>query len=352
MISIPDRRNAVTLINEAVESGARLSVTCEEMGLCRRTYRRWLDEEGQVKADSRPDAKRPPPANALAEAERAKLIEVACRPEFASLPPSQIVPILADRGEYLASESTFYRVLKAEELQHHRGRSAAPSKSVPKRHQASGPNEVWVWDITWLPGPVLGTYFYLYLMLDLFSRKVVGWEVLEEENSEHASRVVRKASLAEGRLLKPMVLHSDNGSPMKGATMLATLQMLGIASSFSRPGVSDDNAQVEAFFRTLKYRPGFPSKGFGTLDSAQQWVLKFVRWYNNEHRHSALKFVTPAQRHQGADVLVLKTREALYEQAKQAHPERWSGATRNWERPEVMWLNPVREDSVLRKMAA
>ena len=128
--------------------------------------------------------------------------------------------------------------------------------------------------------------------------------------------------------------------------------MLGIASSFSRPGVSDDNAQVEAFFRTLKYRPGFPSKGFATLESAQQWVLKFVRWYNTEHRHSALKFVTPAQRHQGADVVVLKTREALYAQAKQAHPERWSGATRNWERPETMWLNPVREDSVLRKMAA
>ena len=160
MISIPDRRNAVTLINEAVASGARLSAASAEMGICRRTYRRWLDEEGEIKGDCRPDAKRPTPANALAEEERATLIEVACRPEFASLPPSQIVPILADRGEYLASESTFYRVLKAQALQHHRGRAATPGKSVPKRHQASGPNEVWVWDITWLPGPVLGTYYY------------------------------------------------------------------------------------------------------------------------------------------------------------------------------------------------
>jgi putative transposase len=352
MISTPDRRNAVTLINEAVESGARLYVACKEMGICKRTYRRWLDEEGQIMTDRRPEACRPIPANALSDIERVKLIEVACRPEFASLPPSQIVPILADQGEYLASESTFYRVLRAQDLQHHRGRSAAPVKSTPKRHQASAPNEVWVWDITWLPGPVQGTYFYLYLMLDLFSRKVVGWEVLEEENAEHASTVVGRASLAEGRQLKPMVLHSDNGSPMKGATMLATLQMLGIASSFSRPGVSDDNAQVEAFFRTLKYRPGFPSKGFGTLESAQEWVLKFVRWYNTEHRHSALKFVTPTQRHQGADIIVLKTRKALYEQAKQAHPERWSGSTRNWDRKEVMWLNPVREDALLQEKAA
>ena len=352
MISIPDRRKAVTLINEAMEMGARLAVACKEMGLCKRSYKRWLDTAGQVKTDQRPIATRPTPANALNETEREKLIKVSCCPEFASLPPSQIVPALADRGEYLASESTFYRVLKARDLQHHRGRSAAPVKSVPKRHQARGPNEVWVWDITWLPGPVQGSYYYLYLMLDLFSRKVVGWEVLEEESAVHASRVVSLASLAEGRQLKPMVLHSDNGSPMKGATMLATLQRLGIAPSFSRPGVSDDNAQAEAFFHTLKYRPGFPSQGFATLESAQEWVLKFVRWYNTKHRHSALKFVTPAQRHEGSDVVVLNARKVLYENAKQAHPERWSGRTRNWERTETMWLNPVREEPVLQKMAA
>lgn len=134
--------------------------------------------------------------------------------------------------------------------------------------------------------------------------------------------------------------------------MLATLQRLGIASSFSRPGVSDDNAQVEAFFRTLKYRPGFPSKGFATLEATQTWVLKFVRWYNTEHRHSALNFVTPTQRHQGADVVVLETRKTLYEQAKQANPKRWSGGTHNWQRPEIMWLNPVRESDALQKKAA
>ena len=141
-------------------------------------------------------------------------------------------------------------------------------------------------------------------------------------------------------------------SPMKGATMLTTLQKLGIAPSFSRPGVSDDNAQAEAFFRTLKYRPGYPGKGFKTLQSVRAWVLQFVRWYNTEHRHSALKFVTPAQRHEGADIAVLVARKALYEEAKAANPGRWPGATRNWDRPATVWLNPVRQkDRNLKKAA-
>ena len=324
MISTQDRRDAVTLIDEALKNGARLFRACAELGLCPRTYRRWTVLDGAVKADGRPVADRPLAANALSEDERQKLIVLSCQPEFASLPPSQIVPILADRGEYYASESSFYRVLKTHDLQHHRGRAIAPSKSEPKRHQATGPNQVWVWDITWLPGPVVGTFFYLYLMLDLYSRKVVGWEVFEEETAECAATVLHKASLAECRGANPLVLHSDNGSPMKGATMLTTLQKLGIAPSFSRPGVSDDNAQAEAFFRTLKYRPGYPSRGFATLEKARDWVMHFVRWYNLEHRHSAIKFVTPAQRHLGQDGAVLAARDALYQQAKANHPERWS----------------------------
>lgn len=352
MISTQDRRDAVMLIDEAVSGGARLFRACTELGICRRTYGRWTAQAGEVKADGRPEAARPVPANALSEAERQKLVALSCQPEFASLPPSQIVPILADRGEYYASESSFYRVLKAHNLQHHRGRAAAPSHSEPRRHEASRPNQVWVWDITWLPGPLAGTYYYLYLMLDLFSRKVVGWEVHEEESAEHASLVIRKASLAEGRGLTPLVLHSDNGSPMKGATMLTTLQKLGIAPSFSRPGVSDDNAQAEAFFRTLKYRPGYPAKGFKTLDEVRHWVMNFVRWYNTQHQHSALNFVTPAQRHQGADIAILQARKATYESAKAAKPERWSGPTRNWDRPGTVCLNPVRQKDTKQKLAA
>ena len=259
MISTQDRQDAIELIDEAVKAGARRGRACQELGICERTYRRW-QQGGSLQSDRRPEAARPTPANALSEAERKRVLDLVCRPEFAGLPPSQIVPALADQGTYLASESSFYRILRAHGLQHRRGRAAAPSKREPRRHQAHGPNQVWVWDITWLPGPVAGTYYYLYLMLDLFSRKVVGWEVFAEENSACAAQVLRKASLAERRGLEPLVLHSDNGSPIKGATMLATLQKLGIASSFSRPGVSDDNAQAETFFRTLKYRPSYPTK--------------------------------------------------------------------------------------------
>ena len=344
MISTPDRRRAVALIDEAVFAGARHHKACGELKLSVRTVRRWRGEAGEIRADARPDAVRPKPANALSDEEHARIHEVLCCPEFASLPPSQIVPILADRNEYLGSESTMYRILHALALQHHRGRAARPSHSEPRRHQATRPNEIWVWDITWLPGPVLGTFFYLYLMLDLHSRKVVGWEVFAEETAACAAVVVRKASLAEGRGLAPLVLHSDNGSPMKGATMLATLQKLGIAASFSRPGVSDDNAQAEAFFRTLKYRPGYPGKGFDTLERAREWVKNFVHWYNHEHRHSALKFVTPTQRHAGDDHAVLRAREQLYEQARARNPERWSGAPRNWTRPGAVWLNPAKPE--------
>lgn len=352
MISTQDRLAAVTLIDEATVAGARRFMACREMGISARTYRRWVGESGEVRPDQRPEAIRPTPANALTEAERAKVLEVANRTEFASMPPSQIVPTLADQGEYIASESSFYRILRDHGMQHHRGRAAPPSVSEPKRHCAHGPNQVWVWDITWLPGPVAGTFFYLYLMLDLYSRKVVGWEVFEEETAECAATVLHKASLAECRGANPLVLHSDNGSPMKGATMLTTLQKLGIAPSFSRPGVSDDNAQAEAFFRTLKYRPGYPSRGFATLEKARDWVMHFVRWYNLEHRHSAIKFVTPAQRHLGQDGAVLAARDALYQQAKANHPERWSGATRNWEKNNVVWLNPTRQTDKNLKQAA
>lgn len=352
MISTPDRQRAVTLINEAVSAGARLVPACQALALSVRTWRRWRAEDGSVRADARPHAVRPRPANALTEAEREQIAAVACEAEFASLPPSQIVPRLADRGQYLASESTFYRVLKHRDLQHHRGRAAAPSRREPVRHRATGPNQLWSWDITWLPGPIQGTFFYLYLIIDLFSRKVVGWEVFGEENAENAANLIRRTSLAAGRSLAPTVLHSDNGSPMKAATMLATLHKLGIAPSYSRPGVSDDNAQVEAFFRTLKYRPGYPTKGFATVQAAQQWVMRFVRWYNREHRHSAIKFVTPEQRHRGEDVAVLAARDALYRRAQSARPERWSSCTRNWERPAEVWLNPVREVPQVSKMVA
>ena len=171
MISILDRQQAVTLIDEAVSAGARVAHACAELSISRRTYRRWVAEEGTVKADARPQAQRPKPSHALSEEERARIVEVSCQRQFASLPPWQIVPKLADAGIYLASESTFYRVLRERKLQHHRGRSAAPRRTEPARHCAPGANEIWTWDITWLAGPIAGVFFYLCLVLDLYSRK-------------------------------------------------------------------------------------------------------------------------------------------------------------------------------------
>jgi putative transposase len=270
MISASDRGRAVSLIEEVCGAGARRGRACAELGVSVRTYQRWTSQ-GAVQADRRPCAVRPEPANKLSPEERSQVLEACHRAEFASLPPSQIVPRLADQGAYLASESTFYRVLREADEQHARGRARAPQKPrPPASHCAKGPCEVWSWDITWLPGPARGLFFYLYLIIDLYSRKIVGWEVHERESAEYAAGVVRRAVLAEGCVDKPLVLHADNGSPQKGSALRATLEALGVLPSYSRPRVSDDNAFSEAVFRTCKYRPQYPSGGFESLQAARR----------------------------------------------------------------------------------
>jgi len=334
----------VTLyIEEARAAGARLFRACRVVGISLRTLQRWR-EEGSVKADGRLEAgKEREPANKLSKKERGEILTVANAPEFASMPPSQIVPTLADDGLYLASESSFYRVLHEFEQLVHRGKAKAPKHHRPTPLTATAPNQIWSWDITYLATTVAGLFFYLYLIMDIYSRKIVGWEVYDAESTEHASSVFRKAHLREGIGADSLVLHSDNGSPMKGATMLATLQKLGVMASFSRPSVSDDNPYSEALFKTMKYRPNFPNKPFESLEEARQWVAEFVHWYNEVHRHSALKFVTPGQRHRGEDIQILEKRHALYEVAKAQRPERWSGASRNWEHEGIVHLNPAKK---------
>ncbi len=342
MIGAPDRKRAVSLIAETVEAGARRASACREMGISVRTLQRWT-QEGELKVDGRPSADRPPPANKLTQEERQAVLDTVNSESFRSLPPSQIVPTLADEGHYIASESTFYRILREEGQQQHRGRSRAPGNRPVSTHCATGPNQVWCWDITWLPGPAKGIYYYLYLILDLYSRKVVGWEIHAEESSELAAQMLRKAYLREGIAGVPLVLHSDNGSPMKGASMLDTLYRLGVVKSHSRPRVSNDNAYAESIFRTCKYRPDYPYKGFVSLDSARVWVLKFVHWYNHEHKHSGLKFMTPIQRHTGETDRVMDNRRAVYEAARANNPDRWSGGIRNWDLPGMVWLNPEKD---------
>jgi transposase InsO family protein len=284
-------------------------------------------------------------AHALTEDERQEIIRVCNTPEYRSLPPSQIVPRLVDQGIYIASESTFYRVLREAEQCHHRGRSNRPQAvAKPKSHLATQPNQVWSWDITFLRSNVKGEFYRLYAIEDVFSRKIVGWEIHMNESAEHAATLITMACLANSIEPNQLVLHSDNGSPMKGATMLATLQRLGVVPSFSRPAVSDDNPYSEGLFRTLKYCPQYPSKPFDSIQAARSWVHTFVQWYNHEHRHSGIDFVTPSQRHEGQDIALLRQRTAVYEQAKARHPLRWRNRkVRNWSHISEVWLNPPKE---------
>lgn len=341
MTSGPDREHTITLVDEACTHGARLRSACAELGIGQNTYRRWA----QGGEDARPLAKRPTPAHALSEIERAALLAQCHRPCFASLPPAQIIPrLLDDEGLYLASESTFYRVLRTAGEQQRRGRSAPPSNpGPPRRHKANAPNELWSWDVTYLPTAVRGQFLYLYLILDIFSRKITGFEVFDTENAANSRSVIERAVLRESVAHRPLVLHADNGSAMKGATLRARLETLGVTASHSRPRVSNDNAFSEALFRTCKYRPGYPPEGFETLAAARQWVLTFVRWYNEQHRHSAIRYVTPAQRHEGREGPILAERDRLYRQARANAPGRWSGPTRNWVPVGPVWLNPELE---------
>lgn len=344
MTSLPERQNIVKWICKAVEDGARRNLACEEIGISLRTLQRWT-EDGDVGADARPGAVRPAPCNKLTEEERQQILDECNKPEHASLPPSQIVPKLADQGVYIASEASFYRILKAADQQHERGRAQKRrATQPPTTHVAKAPNEVWMWDVTYLPSRTRGLFYYLYSVEDLCSRKSVAWEVHESESGEHAAALMTRAVLREKCFRKPLVLHSDNGSPMKSQTLQAKLYELGIQPSHSRPRVSNDNAYVESFFRTMKYSPQWPSQGFVSLDEARHWVERFMRWYNEEHRHSAIKFVTPAQRHRGEDIAILAERQNVYTAAKARHPARWSGATRNWTPVSEVALNPRRPE--------
>lgn len=346
MTSFSERKELVSWIQEAHHSGARLYLACHEVGITVRTYRRWY-RDGQVTADSRPDAVRPVPVNKLSEEEQARILVVCNLEQFASLPPTQIVPALLDIGEYYGSESTFYRVLKAHDQLHHRGRSLAPKvRALPTTYTATGPGQVFCWDITYLPSTVRGQFYYLYMLEDLYSRKIVGHEVYEQESGEHAATLLEQTLLRENCLHRGVVLHSDNGAPMKSQTMRIKAYELGVTTSYSRPRVSNDNPFAESLFRTCKYRPDWPSAGFKTIDEARAWVLKFTRWYNYEHKHSKLRFVTPEQRHTGQDKEILANRKERIEEAKAANPSRWGKRdVRNCTPVGSTTLNPEKEQA-------
>jgi transposase InsO family protein len=323
-------------------AGARQAKICEVLGVTLRTWQRWksLEKSSGYIEDMR-IYNNNVPANKLSELEKQRILKVSNAPEFANLPPKKIVPMLADEGIYIASESSFYRILKAANQLKHRSKSRAAHKVIkPKALVAHAPNQVYSWDITYLPTAVSGIFLYLYLVMDVYSRKIVGWQIHECESAELAADLMVDICAREGIMRGQVTLHSDNGSSMKGATMLATLQKLGVIPSFSRPAVSNDNPYSESIFKTLKYHHQYPCKPFQSLNQARDWVIGFVRWYNCEHLHSAISFVTPNQRHLGSDIAILKKRDEVYLKAKSLNPKRWSGKTRNWQHIESVSLNP------------
>ena len=219
--------------------------------------------------------------NKLLKHEVSEIVDICNSSEFAYLPPNQIVPSLADKGIYIASESTFYRVLRASGLLAHRSRTRPKNtRKRPEEQRATGPNQVWSWDITYLPSKIKGKHFYLYMILDIYSRKIVGAEVYEKENSEYAAILLQRTVWSEKCSGKNIVLHSDNGTPMRGYTMVAKMQDLGMLSSYSRPRISNDNPYSESLFRVLKCCPKWPLSGFDGIVKSRHWVAEFIRWYN------------------------------------------------------------------------
>jgi putative transposase len=329
----------VTLVNidEAVAAGATQAAACELVGLDERTVQRWRARPDGVDQRRGPKAR---PDNTLSSAEEAEVLALVTSKEFVGLSPHQLVAKLADLGMYLASEATIYRLLRRHRLLRHRDRTRPATRRRPREHVATGPNQVWAWDITYLPAGVRGTFWYLYSVIDVWSRKLVASVVHEVQSDDLAAVLIDDACQRERIEPGRLVLHSDNGAAMKGKTMLVKLEELGVVPSFSRPRVSDDNPFPEALFRTMKYRPSYPDRPFVTLEDACHWVAAFVAWYNDDHQHSGIRFVTPSERHDGREPAILAHRHAVYLAARDRHPSRWARHTRDWTPITTVRLNP------------
>ena len=310
---------------------------CDALGVPRATlYRRRAEASAPVNEP----IPRPTPARALSPAERQQALAVLHSERFVDTAPAEVVATLLDEEKYLCSERTMYRILASEdEVRERRNQLRHPHYAKPEL-LATGPNQVWSWDITKLKGPVKWTYFYLYVMLDIFSRYVVGWMVAQRESSQLAKRLIRESYEREGIEPGQLTIHADRGSPMKAKTTGQLIADLGVTKSHSRPHVSDDNPFSESHFKTYKYRPGFPDR-FGSQQHALSWSRVFFPWYNQDHRHSGIAMLTPEMVHRGWAEVILGQRHEVALAAYYAHPERFvNGPPRQVALPHAVWINP------------
>jgi len=327
----------VSEITEAGKKGVRLYKACVYLDISVRTFERWRAGDYSDKRKGAPKSV----SKKLSLQERQTIIDTACEARFRDCNPYEIIAILAGEGKYIGSESSVYRVLKSAGKLVHRSESKRGKRTEPPSElMATGVDQVWSWDITYLKTAVLGIYLFAYVIIDIWSRKIVGWAIHEQESADLAKELFQ--SIAARTHVRGIRLRSDNGSPMKGMTMIETLYRLGIVPTFSRPRVSDDNPFIESWFKTLKFTVGYP-KYFDDLDHARRWMSDFVHWYNTEHLHSGIGYVTPQQRHEGSDRPVFQVRNETISTAYLLHPERWSRHIRIWGAPPTVALNAGRQ---------
>ena len=319
---------------QALASQVGVAPACVALGVSRATfYRRQRPAPGH-------QPPRPTPARALCESERERVLDVLGAARFVDRSPAEVVATLLDESQYLCSERTMYRVLAANQpVRERRNQREHPPYTKPEL-VATGPNQTWSWDVTKLLGPTKWTYFYLYVILDIFSRYVVGWMLADRENSALAGRLIEETCHKQGVEPQVLTLHSDRGAPMTSKCTAQLLADLGVVRSLSRPQVSDDNPFSEAQFKTLKYHPGFPSR-FPGIDEAIAFCRSFFPWYNTEHRHGGIAMLTPDDVHHGRAAAVLEQRQRTLEAACAAHPERFvRGIPKPSALPEAVWINP------------
>ena len=321
---------------EEVAPGLGMALACRALGLPRASlYRMHRPVDPDT---SRP--KRPASPRALSAGERQAVLDTLHSERFMDQPPAQVHAALLDEGTYLCSPRTMYRVLdSAQEVKERRNQVRRPHYVKPEL-LATGPNQVWSWDITKLMGPAKWTYFYLYVILDIFSRYVVGWMVAPRESAVLAERLIAETYDKQGIQKGQLTLHADRGSSMKSKPVALLLADLGVVKTHGRPQVSNDNPFSESQFKTLKYRPDFPER-FGSVEHGRAFGRHFFSWYNDEHHHSALGFLTPAVVHYGLAQSVREKRRQTLVGAQAVHPERFvKGTPRPAELPPAVWINP------------
>jgi putative transposase len=319
---------------ENLSCAVGVAPACESMSVARSTL---YYQRREPKQEARP---RPKSGRALNDGEKQKVLDELHRDRFVDKSPGEVWATLLDEGVYLCSERTMYRILADnEEVKERRNQLKHPEYRKPEL-LAEGPNEVWSWDITKLRGPIKWTYYYLYVILDIFSRYVVGWMVAPRETAGLAQKLIRESCKKQAIDPGQLTIHADRGSPMIAKTTAQLFVTLGISKSHSRPHVSDDNPYSESQFKTLKYRPGFPDR-FGSLQDSVGFCRSFFTWYNTEHRHSGIGMLTPEVVHYGLAREVIESRKQVLEVAFEAHPERFvRGVPLPPALPQAAWINP------------